>query len=96
MSHQQPHLLTPPTRNHDLQQTEQIPEKLAIDFDFLPRAIGFFVQAARPWSAPQLDLLLGGSLLLRDSIMDSFGEGGKEGQIDSSGDLRPVTKIGGC
>lgn len=93
MSHQQPQLLTPPTRNHDLQQTQQIPKEFAIDFDFLSRAIAFFVQAACPWPSPQLDLLLGGSLLLGDSIMDPFGEGGEEGQIDGSRDLRPVTKV---
>lgn len=83
MTYQQPKLLTPPPRNTNLQQPNQVFEELAIQLHLLATC-SLSLADACPGFTAQLGLPPGSGLLFGDGIADAVYQGDKEGEVDGS------------
>lgn len=94
MAHEKSQLLTPPTGDHNPQQAKQVLKKLPVDFyPLLPR---LFVIAETSSAGPPSHLnLLRGGFLFGDRIVDAFGKGCEEGEINGARDARAVFEVDG-
>lgn len=94
MTDEQPQLLTPPPRNANLQQPQQILKELPIQLHLLS-ARRLALRQARPRPLPRLRLPQRRRFLLGDGIPNSTNEGDEESEVDGAGNPRAVLQVAG-
>ena len=91
MTDKQPQLLALYARYYNLQQSQQVPEELSIDFNALLHVLD--VDLSRILPTLQFRLPPRRCLLLRDSIADAVDECNKEGKVDCARYLGAVLQV---